>query len=164
VANAPVAFAADLNETDVALSAIRHATSNEKGDEFTLNDTNTVQPAGAGGAFLLLLAANKIKISPTTVVTGYDNANAVLFVDVATVPNWPNFQLGGVIVVLAALTGRLHVVTAPTAVDGCSAYVYEVPATTPASLHVVFAPLITGALAPVHTVATDPVDDVLDTE
>ena len=148
----------------MALSAIRHATNNENGDEFTPRETNSVQPVGALGVFLLALTETSNRMSPTAVPFGIGNDTAVLFVETMKVPSWPNFQFGGVIVVLAALTCRLHVVTAPTAVDGCSVYVYDAPATTFESLHVVFAPLITGAVAPVHTVAIAPVDDVRVTE
>ena len=143
---------------------MRHATNSENGDEFTPTETNSVQPAGALAVFLLALTATSNKMSPTAVPFGIGNEIALLLVETMKVPNCPNFQFGGVIDVLAELVDRLHVVTAPTAVDGCSVYVYDVPATTSASLHVVFAPLITGALAPVHTVATEPVDDVRVTE
>ena len=67
-----------------------------------------------------------------------------------------NFQFGGVILVLAALAARLHVVTAPTDVAGCSEYVYDFPAVAVESVHV--------GVVTVHTVATVPVDDVRVTE
>ena len=143
---------------------MRHATKSENGDELTPSETNSVQPAGALGVFLLALTATSNRMSPTAVPSGIGNENELLLVETMNGPNWPNFQCGGVIVVLAALTVRLHVVTAPTVAVGCSVYVYDTPATTFESLQVVLAPLMTGSATAVHTGVLDPIDGVRITE
>ncbi len=76
-----------MNDTDVALFAIRHATKSVSGDEVTLSDTKLVHPIGVTGPFLLALTATSRRMSPTAVPSGIDNETGELFIDVPNAPN-----------------------------------------------------------------------------